>query len=146
MTLELWASNFGSTRKVKIEVYAMDLNTTWKSSPKTYEVELAENRSMEVWKGECPAPTEDEAYDRFAPSGSVVIHARLHTEDGMIAARTSNWPEPYKFLQLPDPKLQVIVGTQGEEVTISGENPCKGVWLDVEGDNDGVEWSDNGVS
>ena len=107
-------------------------------------MQLAENRSTEIWKGECPAPKAEEAYDRYAPSGSVVLHAILMNEAGEILARTSNWPEPYKLLQLPDPRLKVKV--DGEVVEVSVERPCKGLWLDVEGNNDRLEWSDNGVS
>ena len=143
MTVELWASNFGPATKGKIEVHALDICTGWKGKVQSYDVTLEENRSTEVWKGECPAPPKEEAYDKYAPSGSVVLHAILRTENETVS-RISNWPEPYKLLELPDPGLKVKV--EGEDVTVSCEKPCKGVWLDVEGDNDGLEWSDNGVS
>ena len=122
----------------------MDMNKSWAIDLPSQEVTLAPNQSTDIWSGPCPQPPEDVAYDRSAPSGNVVLHATLMGAEGQVIARTSNWPEPYKLLQLADPGLEVKV--EGDEVTVNAtKKPCKGVWLDVEGENQGVMWSDNAL-
>jgi beta-mannosidase len=75
-----------------------------------------------------------------------VVQARLlDTENNdTVLARYSNWPEPWKYLIFPEPKLSIKVN--GDEVTLSCEKPIKGVILDLE-DRTGeeVKWSDQAI-
>jgi beta-mannosidase len=143
VTLSIWASNskhFESTYTLKVSAY--DIATDWRLDPPEQEVVLGENRSTELWSGICPEPPMDQAFDKVAPSGTVVIHAMLLFK-GEVIARYTDWPQPYKFLDLPDPKLKVKVS--GAKVILNVEKPVKGVWLSVEGDDEGIEFGDNSL-
>ena len=58
---------------------------------------------------------------------------------GEIVSRAALWPEPFKYLPLPDPQIHVqrISPTTLEVCT---QRPAKGVWLEA---GDSVRWSDN---
>lgn len=144
--VEIWASNFGSDTSATLTVRAMDLHTGWTSIESRKLVTLGENRSTELWTGVCPEPTDPkDIFDKSAPSGSVVIHATVEVA-GEVIARMSNWPEPYKLIEPIDPGLSITVDEAGGRVVVRAEKPVKGLWMDVEGDDEGVVWGDNAVS
>ena len=75
----------------------------------------------------------------------IVVQARLiDSSTSEVLARYSNWPEPWKYLTFPDPKLTITV--KGDKVTLKCEKPIKGVILDLE-DRSGeeVKWSDQAI-
>ncbi len=74
----------------------------------------------------------------FEQNGTTVVAARLLV-DGVIAARTTVWPEPFKYLALPDPQI-TVERLNDDQVRVSTNRPAKGVWLQA---GDGVTWSDN---
>jgi beta-mannosidase len=129
-----------------MHISAVDIISGWRKDAPPQEVTLGVNKSTELWSGDCPEPPASEAVDKSAPSGTVVLQARVIDSSGKVLARWSNWPEPYKFLDLQDPGLSVRIAEDGNSVTVEAKRPVKCVWLDVEGDDTGVEWSDNGVS
>jgi beta-mannosidase len=140
--LSIWASNSKHESSYTLKVSAYDISTDWRLDLPEQEVILGENRSTELWSGVCPEPPLDQALDKTAPSGTVVIHAMLLSK-GEVIARYTNWPQPYKLLDLPDPKLKVAV--RDGEISLNVEKPVKGVWLSVEGDDEGIEFGDNSL-
>jgi len=72
--------------------------------------------------------------------GTLVFDARLLV-DGNVVARASAWPEPYKYLHLPDPMI-VLDLEDSETIRLRSVRPAKGVVLSA---GDGIEWSDNMV-
>lgn len=68
-----------------------------------------------------------------------VIGARLLV-DNAIAARATLWPEPFKYLTLPEPNITLT--RVGDKLTLRTARPAKGVWLEA---GDGIGWSDNFV-
>jgi beta-mannosidase len=75
-----------------------------------------------------------------------------------------NWPEPYRYLTWPKDTQVSITVTKKQQISISGSSgcgekdvdevkiianqPCKGLFLSVEGDDEGTEepeWDDNMV-
>lgn len=76
---------------------------------------------------------------QFDVKRQLVIGARLWV-DNAIAARATLWPEPFKYLTLPDPDLSLTRADDG--LTLRVTKPVKGVWLEA---GDGIEWSDNFV-
>ena len=90
-------------------------------------VTLAPNQATEL--GPCA----------FATNKAYVLAAQLLV-DGAIVSRAALWPEPFKYLTLPDPGLQIA--QKGETVRLRVTRPAKGVWLAA---GDGVAWSDNMV-
>jgi len=142
VTLSIWASNFKEESTYTLKVSAYDIATDWRLDLPEQEVTLGENRSTELWSGVCPEPPVDQAFDKTAPSGTVVIHAVLISK-GEVIARYTDWPQPYKLLELPDPKLDVEV--INGEIKLKVEKPVKGVWLSVEGDDEGIEFGDNSL-
>jgi beta-mannosidase len=141
--LAIWACNSKHTEVTyTLKVSAYDIATDWRFDLPDKEVSLGENRSTEIYSGSCPEPPPDNAFDKVAPSGTVVIHAILLNQ-GVVVARYSDWPQPYKLLDLPDPKLSMEM--REGELRLSVEKPVKGVWLSVEGDDEGVEFEDNSL-
>jgi beta-mannosidase len=145
VTLAIWGCNsehVDSSYTLKISAY--DIATDWRFEFPPQEVTLGENRSTELWSGQCPQPPLDQAYDKTAPSGTVVIHAIL-ISDGQVIARYTDWPQPYKLLDLPNPNLQVNVNLADGEIKLNVDKPVKGIWISVEGDDEGLEFSDNSL-
>ena len=141
--LSIWGCNSKHTESsYTLKISAYDIATDWRLDIPEQEVTLGENRSTELWSGTCPEPPLDRAFDKIAPSGTVVIHAILISK-GEVVARYTDWPQPYKLLHLPDPKLKVEV--RDGKVTMNVEKPVKGVWLSVDGDDEGIEFGDNSL-
>jgi beta-mannosidase len=69
---------------------------------------------------------------------TLVFGARLVVH-GAIAARRTLWPEPFKYLRLPDPCLEVA-RLDGERLRLRVAKPAKGVLLTS---SQQVKWSDN---
>jgi beta-mannosidase len=67
-----------------------------------------------------------------------VVAARLF-KDGNVVARTTLWSEPFKYLTLPDPEIN-IERLDANTLRVHVKRPAKGVWLSA---GDGVTWSDN---
>jgi beta-mannosidase len=67
-----------------------------------------------------------------------VVAARLLV-GGEVVARTTLWPEPFKYLTLPDPNI-TVERLDDDQVRVSATQPAKGVWLDAGAD---TVWSDN---
>ena len=68
----------------------------------------------------------------------MVCGARLLTR-GEVVARATAWPEPFKYLALPDPAI-TIERTGDETLRLHAARPAKGIVLSA---GDSVAWSDN---
>lgn len=150
VTLSIWGCNSRhQDEEYKLLVSAYDIMTDWTVDLPPRNITLGENRSTELYSGICPEPPKEKAYDQLAPSGTVVVHARLVNEGGKVVARYSDWPQPFKFLDLPDPgfKIERISGGVDSEMrlSVSVTKPVKGVWISVVGDDEGVEFEDNSL-
>ncbi|WP_236602039.1 glycoside hydrolase family 2 protein [Ktedonobacter sp. SOSP1-52] len=74
----------------------------------------------------------------FATTTGHILGARLLQGDQVLAQATL-WPEPFKYLTLPEPGIHVErLGP--DTLSLQTQRPAKGVWLTAE---DGVKWSDN---
>jgi beta-mannosidase len=84
-------------------------------------------------------PNQASELGEFAlPAGQpLVLGARLRLGD-QVAARAALWPEPFKYLELKDPGIELA--RTGDQLLLRAARPAKGVWLEAE---DGVAWSDN---
>jgi beta-mannosidase len=74
----------------------------------------------------------------FRPGGALVFDARLIV-DHRVVARAALWPEPFKYLTLPDPMIVIDLDEQ-ETIRLRAVRPAKGVLLSA---GDDVAWSDN---
>lgn len=83
------------------------------------------------------------AVELSVPAGDAlaeqVIGARLVVGETVLA-RATLWPEPLKYLGLPDPGL-TITQLLDDQVELRCARPTKGLWLSA---GDGVAWEDNG--
>ncbi|KAG8941847.1 hypothetical protein FRC03_003926 [Tulasnella sp. 419] len=114
------------------------------------DVHLLRNQTTEILEINIPNPREP-ANNRIVArdlTHTVVVNARLSDRHGKIAAyEASNWPEPFKYLQFPDPQLKVTGDRDGGlavTLTLQVEKPAKGVFLSVVQDNDlstGQTWN-----
>lgn len=122
----VWAVN-GTTSPLTVELYltAWTLDGESRGTARR-SVTLAPNAATEL------GPID------LAVDDQTVLGARL-LGDGAVLARTASWPEPFKYLRLPDPKIGVAY-ERDERVRVWAARPAKGVWLDA---GDGVAWDDN---
>jgi beta-mannosidase len=90
------------------------------------QVVLAPNQSSELRE------IEDQL------SETHIVAVRL-IKDGTVIARAALWPEPFKYLALPDPEI-VVEHLEHNAIRVQVKRPAKGVWLSA---GDGVSWSDN---
>jgi beta-mannosidase len=74
----------------------------------------------------------------FDVGRALIFDARLLVNDKVVA-RAALWPEPFKYLVLPDPAIHVE-RLDSETLRVRAARPAKGVLLSAE---QGVEWSDN---
>ncbi len=72
--------------------------------------------------------------------GPWIVGARLLVGDAVVS-RATLWPEPLKYLDLPDPGLSVT-SLPDERVALRCVRPAKAVWLTA---GDGVAWEDNSL-
>lgn len=56
-----------------------------------------------------------------------------------VLAQTTLWPEPFKYLALPDPEI-TLEKLPGDQVRLEARRPARGVWLSTTAS---VKWSDN---
>ncbi|KNZ80314.1 putative beta-mannosidase B [Termitomyces sp. J132] len=147
-TIDVWGTNTTNhCRLVKLELTCHDLNSSWTHSER-HNVTLLPNQSTELLSIRCPGPPKEGVEP---PSGdpiwtssySVVVNARLIDSDGKVLARFADWPQPYRYLDVPDPQLSVEL--IDEQVTVSVQRPVKGLWFSVDGDGPEVSWNDNSL-
>ncbi|KAJ9105971.1 hypothetical protein QFC19_003306 [Naganishia cerealis] len=165
-TMDIWAAN-GTMEVITcaLEVSAYDVETGWTwSSGKGETVQLKPNSTTELRSAiPVPAPLVEQAADPSAPSGSVVIRAKLRSVQGeqgpkeeQVLASSCDWPQPYKFIDFSTLAehcgltAQITTGKKDESIIIlSCEKPIKCLTLGLDewrqGDAE-VEFSDNGVS
>ncbi|KAJ9119092.1 hypothetical protein QFC22_003583 [Naganishia vaughanmartiniae] len=156
-TVDVWATNDTMDMiRCILEISAYDVETgwSWTSGPGD-TLQLAPNSSTELRTAiPVPAPPKNEAADPCAPSGSVVIRAKLQLiRDGKVSneeavlASTCDWPQPYKFIDFPALAEQCGLSAKivsGEDdaniVTLSCAKPIKCLTLGLaewqEGDTD----------
>ncbi|KAI0642837.1 glycoside hydrolase [Trametes meyenii] len=145
-SIEVWGTNRTLERvSVHLELWCFDLLSDWKHGGRTGYI-LLPNQSTELLSIPCPCPLRPEgATTAVTASHSVVVSARLvSTEEGSVLARYADWPQPFRYVDFPDPGLRVRVA--GEEVTVEVERPVKGLFLTVDGaDMEPAKWSDNAL-
>ncbi|KAJ7228703.1 glycoside hydrolase family 2 protein [Mycena pura] len=139
--LEIWGTNSTLVdKKASLEVTSFDLDSDCWRDRWSKEIVLKANSSTELHKGNLPGqPTRTK--NSQTPK-TIIVSARLLSDDGAVLARYSNWPEPYKFIKFPaDTELDVKV--DGESITLSANRPVKGIVMDVDGPD--VKWSDQAI-
>ncbi|KZT69494.1 glycoside hydrolase family 2 protein [Daedalea quercina L-15889] len=147
-TIEVWACNSTlQARQVKLTLHCADLNSTWYYLEESI-VTLHANQSTELLNRPCPcppSPTSDNLSPRLTMSHSVVVAARLaDCQSGEVLARYADWPQPFKYVDPPDPRLQC--DRIGERIIVRAENPVKGLFLITDDDTgELVKWSDNAL-
>ncbi|KAH9480071.1 Beta-mannosidase B [Psilocybe cubensis] len=154
-TLSVWGTNNTlKARPAKLELCFFDLRSPDECLVETRTVVLQPNQTTELLEMKCPGPAHRKSLSPGDPLGvssaNVVASARLlDVESGEVLARYSDWPEPYRFLQPPDPGLLVEVKSVFDDETtlaLSVKSPAKCVVLSVDGDVEPVvHWSDNAL-
>ena len=141
-TIEIWGSNLTveDVAGVDCVVRAWDIETGQQTHEATVAAGtvLGANRSTELAAFAVPGEPGHEA--------RTVVAAYLE-KDGKQLARYVNWPEPLKYLHLPEPKdLSVVLSADGTGVEISSGVPVKGAAIELEddeADEDVVKFADN---
>ncbi|KAI1789937.1 glycoside hydrolase [Ganoderma leucocontextum] len=149
-TIEVWGTNATlAARDVRLELSFVDLYSDWKEST-TLDATLLANQTTELVSMRVPGPTAPSATS-VDPSHSVVIGARLvDAASGAVLARYADWPQPFRLVDFPDPKLDVKF--EGANVRVAVEKPIKGLFFTADEEGEGalgrqetVRWSDNAI-
>ena len=74
----------------------------------------------------------------FDDKRQLVTSARL-LQNNAVVARAALWPEPFKYLKLPDPLIE-LTRLDGDTLRLHAARPAKGVWLHTARP---AQWSDN---
>jgi beta-mannosidase len=126
--LQVWGSNFtANEERAELLIQGIDLKsgrTTWQ---RKQDVVLRRNQSTELFDGLLEDPVEHN-----------IFLARIMKE-GKVIARFTDWPQPLRHLDLPNPPVKVTV--RGDHIYISSPLPVKGVVFDV--DDDEIVFDDN---
>src|SRR5581483_6878377 len=123
---EVWAVNaLTDTITARLELHTWSLRGELVAQ-ESRRIVLAPNQATEL--GRVASRRDD----------TLVLGARL-LKDDVVIARATLWPEPFKYLTLPDPGIRVErVDTTTLRVHV--QRPAKGIWLSA---GDDVRWSDN---
>ncbi|KAJ8089496.1 hypothetical protein PM082_014751 [Marasmius tenuissimus] len=156
-TLDVWASSSSLVplKDVALELTFFDIDDpSWKHTETRSVPEIKPNQGTELVQAlECPGK---------GAGGAVVVLVRLLNQ-GKEVSRETDWPQPYRYLVLPDPELTVeVIKKERTRLEIQAEvkRPAKGVFFELDEDGAGsgavvgtykemkwskVKWSDNGV-
>ncbi|KAI0053200.1 glycoside hydrolase family 2 protein [Auriscalpium vulgare] len=149
-TIDIWGTNSSlSAVPATLELHCVDLLSPW-THTEMHAVTLLPNQATELLSIRVPAPPKDgltppTGYADWTTSHSVVVGVRLRdAQAGDVLARHADWPQPYRYLDLPDPALKVVVDEKQGTISVSAERPAKGVVLRALGESE-VKWSDNNL-
>lgn len=147
--MEMWASNFTlKDRKCRVDVVLWDIPTGkvvgipfWELRPIT----LLSNRSTEIGSLPLTASCKMALNPVRIVAAIDLYDTELETTGEQRIARTTNWPEPLKYVRFQQPKRLKVRIVNGA-VKVTAEVPVKAIWLDVpdEEGRERVVWDDNG--
>ena len=133
-----WATNVTlRPATYSLIIKAFELSTGKVLFSSTESRDLSPNVTTELFDIELPkSSTPDEA---------VILSTCLMTlpsggSEGTVVAQCTNWPQPYRYLTMPKPKLNITV--DGDMITAKANLPVKGLAFYAE-DVDGVKFEDN---
>jgi len=120
-----------------------DLASSWREESDQI-IELLPNQSTELVKKSCPhrGLAKD---DLVCPSATVVVQASLlDPSTGDQVATFADWPQPFRYLDFPNPGLEIV--RKHEVLEVEVQSPVKCLVFSIR-DTDGVEviWSDNAL-
>jgi beta-mannosidase len=128
-----WATNV-TLKPVSylLTIKAFELSTGKELFSQTKVQELGPNITTELFDIELPRPCiVDEP---------VIMSTCLQTEQGTTIARCTNWPQPYRYINMPKPKL--VIGIDGDRISARANVPVKGLAF-YSKDVDAVTFNDN---
>jgi len=128
----------------------------WVVSSLMREVEaVVEVRFVSIDTGKDIKPALRKEGVRVAPNGTMVfdgmidngveephvLTARIWLDGELaVAARDTDWPQPFKYLDFKD--RGVVAKASGSEIRVTAQKPTKGLMLE---ERDGVKLSDSGI-
>lgn len=133
-----WATNVKlESVSLSLTINAFELSTGKELFSATEVRGLGANITTELFDIELPKAS--------TPEEAVIISTCLRNlpsdgSEGSIIARCTNWPQPYRYLTMPKPKLTVSV--HGDTITAKANLPVKGLAFYVE-EVDEVKFEDN---
>lgn len=139
-TVEGWATNLTlSCVRLVLSLQVFELSTGKEVLSKEEPCELPANSSVELFV------TELSNLEKTSKSNEpLIVSARLldPCDKSKVVARRTNWPQPYRYLDMPRPVLQIKV--INDAIYVKANVPVKGLWLYVD-KVDSVKFDDNGL-
>jgi len=160
-TIEIWGTNSSlQERRMTLDVQYYDLSSLWRSE-ESHTVTLLSNQTTELISKECPHRARS-GDDLVTPASSVIIHARLiDLTSGVTVARYSDWPQPFRYIDFPDPQLRIkrfsSESSSDRKIVVIVDKPAKCVMLSTRETGalgeygkdgtwgDSVKWDDNAL-
>ncbi|KAJ5621853.1 Beta-mannosidase B [Penicillium herquei] len=138
---ELWiASNKPHALHGTVELRFISIRTGEELRPAILRqgIEIAANGTTDI--------ITDGIIDHIAEPEPHVLAARLWVNEELVS-RDVDWPQPFKYIDLPDPQLQVTISRsasddQEQTLNLSVAKPVKCLVFEEE---DGVKFSDNAL-
>lgn len=133
-----WATNVTlKTVTHSLIIKAFELSTGKELFSRIETRELGANITTELFDIELPTPT--------TTGEQVILSTCLKTmpsdgSEGVVIGRCTNWPQPYRYLTMPKPKLGICVN--GNTISARADVPIKGLVFYFE-DVDEVRFEDN---
>jgi beta-mannosidase len=141
-TFEIWGSNFHmKEQEIELRLQMYDLTSRKEislGSDAKQKFTLRPNCSTELRTLKSPPDIKEDSY--------VILAASLHDmQTGDEIARKVSWPEPYRYLDLPeDTSIKVNIVDEETVELECAEFPAKGVLAYVDpADGEEPEWEDN---
>lgn len=134
-----WATNVTLESIIcSLVIKVFELSTGKEVFSRVETKELAANISMELFDLELPKPQG--AADEPVIISTCLKALSVDGTEGIVLARCTNWPQPYRYLTMPKPALEIRI--DGDIIKLKSDVPMKGLALYVE-DVDAVEFADN---
>lgn len=138
--IEGWATN--TTLKemnmlLSLQVFELSSGKEVFSNEKSCK--LLPNTTVELFDMSLPGIKSDSK----KKDNPLIVSARLlnPSHKSEVIARCTNWPQPYRYLNIPQPSVDIRI--ENDQVFVkTNDVPVKGLWLYVE-DVDNVTFDDN---
>jgi len=144
--IEIWGTNSQLKKKfAMLCIRCFDLSTGKCVYEDTKPVALAPNASTELWAEKLPGQPQRTKLSEVPKPIVVSLHL-IDMANETVIARYSNWPEPFKYIHFPSVEETGLKITPVEGgVQLECKRPIKGIVLDVVGDGEEVQWSDQAI-
>jgi beta-mannosidase len=130
-TVEIFISSVSSLPQTGLRIVVKYITLATSASTIAFsatDVAIEPNETLSLFSADVP---EDQP---------TVVHSVLYDAHGEVLSTGTDWPQPLKWVQMPEPGLSVEWDV--EEVVVNSESCVKGLVFE---EREGEMWADNGI-